>query len=137
LRQLYKPRAQFSPAKLAAEHIAEYSMSKKSLFSAVIIVHVFLLKLFLMMPTSIFFKAGPNQSLPLWARSGAIDSAKWVIGTLEGMIAKAGLIYDRIPDSAGFCAQCRIFQQPPSLQLSWFALLQPANVADRSGLPCD
>jgi hypothetical protein len=89
-----------------------------------------------MMSPSIFFKAVSDQSLSLWARSGAIDSTKWTIKTLEGMTAKTSLFFGGISDFAGFCVQCRIPQQPGSL-FAWFARLQPADVADISGLLCD
>src|SRR5881628_196205 len=59
-RQLSQQGAQFSPSKFPAEHIAEDSVTKKSLFCAVIIVHRFLLRLFLMIPHSIFLQGGPG-----------------------------------------------------------------------------
>ncbi|MEJ2081524.1 MAG: hypothetical protein P8Y94_04975, partial [Acidobacteriota bacterium] len=68
--QFRQQRAQFSPPEFAAEYVAEDCMAEKSLFVAVIIIHKFLLKWFLMMPHSIFFTADPDQSPSLWVNPG-------------------------------------------------------------------
>ena len=90
---------QFSPPKLPAEQISENCMTKKSFLGAVILIHEFLL----MMPHSIFFMEGPDQSPSLWANPGGIAPGNAKPKTLAGMTSDAMLFCDHAPDPEGYC----------------------------------
>src|SRR5206468_2014304 len=131
LGQLDERQTQLSPPKAATEHFAEDGMAKKSFFGAIIIIHVPLLGLFLMMPHSIFFKAGPGQSLPLWVSSGTIGPANRLTKPPEGSASTARQFCDCGPDPEEFCERGRTVPRLPGYRIAPRALLRPAAVPGR------
>jgi hypothetical protein len=84
-----------------------------------------------MMPHSIFFKAGPGQSLPLWVSSGAIGPANRLTKAPEGSASTARHSCHCGPDPEEFCELGRTVPRLSGYRIAPPALLRPAAVPGR------
>jgi hypothetical protein len=84
-----------------------------------------------MMPHSIFFTAGPGQSLPLWVSSGAIGPANRLTKALEGSASKARQFCDCGPDPEEFCERSWTDPRVTGYRIAPRALLRLATVPGR------